>query len=100
MKESLTSPEGSPTRFVKMWIALNSLYGQRHYEGRRSDRREQEDFDAFLAILIRIGEGVDFQRPIHGLHARIRGLISNPFIWNEYWRGERAQRRRSRPAVG
>jgi len=98
-KESFTSPEGSPTRFVKLWIALNALYGQRHYEGPRSDRREQKDFEDFVAILIRVGGGIDFQRPILGMRRRIRGLITNPFLWNEYWRGEPAYRRRSRQAV-
>lgn len=99
MKESLASPEATPARFIKMWIALNSLYGRRHYEGRRSDPREQRDFESFVGILLKIGAGAELQHPIRRTRRNIRSLISNPFLWNEYWRGERDYRQRTREAV-
>jgi hypothetical protein len=74
MQESQASPEGTPTRFIKMWIALNSLYGGRHYEGRRSDRHEQRDFESFIGILLKIGAGSELRHPIRRTRRNIRGL--------------------------
>lgn len=99
MGQSLVLPAGTPPRFANMWIALNSLYGQRHYEGRRSDRRELVDFETFTALLLRLGGGTDLQQAIRRVQRNLRGLASNPFLWNDYWRGERAYGRRSRQAA-
>jgi hypothetical protein len=99
MKQALELPAGTPLRFANMWIALNSLYGQRHYEGRRSDRRELMDFEAFTALVLRVGGGTELQQAIRRIQRNLRRLASNPFLWNEYWRGEQSYRRRSRKAV-
>lgn len=99
MSQSLALPAGTPPRFVNMWIALNSLYGQRHYEGRRSDRRELDDFETFTALLLRLGGGADMQHAIRRIQRNLRGLASNPFLWNDHWRGERTYRPRSREAA-
>lgn len=99
MGQSLALPAGTPPRFVNMWIAMNSLYGQRHYEGRRSDRRELVDFETFTALFLRLGGGTDLQQAIRRLQRSLRGLAANPFLWNDYWRGERAYRQCSRQAA-
>lgn len=86
MRKALRSRQGAPVRFVELWIALNALYGQRHYEDPGTGGTEAEDFGHFVEMLLRIDGSSEIQRVCRRVSARVRSLVANPFLWNEYWR--------------
>jgi hypothetical protein len=91
--------KATPVKFVELWIALNALYGQRHYENHPPDRSEQEDFADFIRVVTSIDARNDMADSVRRLRPTFRSLIANPFLWNEYWRGERTYERVSRNAL-
>lgn len=91
--------KATPVKFVELWIALNALYGQRHYENRPADRSEQDDFADFVRTLSSIDARAEVTDTVRRLRPAFRSLIANPFLWNEYWRAERGYQRLSRDAL-
>ena len=99
LMRAVQTEKATPVKFVELWIALDALYGQRHYENRPADRSEQDDFADFLRIITSIDARDEVTDTASRLHRTFRSLIANPFLWNEYWRGERTYQRRSRDAL-
>lgn len=84
------SVEDRPPRFVELWIAFNSLYGQRHYKD-GSFKGELADFMTFLAKFRKLDSASEMLQVWMGkkhVQGRIRDLIQNKFLWNEFWDGE------------
>lgn len=80
------SDQDTPSRFVDLWIGLNALYGQRSYNPGRGPN-EKRDFQHFLN---RLSQTDHANRELSSCMKRMEkhalGLISNKYLWNEFWR--------------
>ena len=89
----------SQLRFVFLWIALNSLYGRRHYADRTL--RDRDDFRDFVERIERIdAEPGKLKAVAKRIEIDALEIVANPFLHNEYWRGERRDFRAAQTGVG
>lgn len=89
------TPEDTPPRFVDLWIGLNALYGSRPYDpGFKPDEKRD-----FLHLFRKVMYADRADRKVPGLAKRIErracGLIENPHLWYEFWRGDHALLKRA-----
>lgn len=86
------SAEDRPPKFVDLWIAFNSLYGLQHYK-QDSFKGEKADFVGFLTRVNGLHHQNALNDWVHKKHVqgRIRDLIQNKFLWNEFWDGNQEE---------
>jgi hypothetical protein len=80
------SPEDTPTRFLELWIALNSLYGCRRYE-QMWESKEQDEFRHFMEKLRTLDASI---LDLPALMKRIglatsKQLVKNKYLWKDFW---------------
>ena len=79
-----------PPRFIELWIALNALYGQPTY-GKSSRTTEEDYFKLFMGSLVQL-DFSEKQLPaaMKRMERRVKGLLRNKYLWNDFWRGDPA----------
>jgi len=89
------SQDDLPPRFVELWIALNALYGQPTYE-KRSRVTEEDYFSLFMGSLVQLDMSErQLTASMKRIERRVRGLVKNKYLWNEFWRRDPASLERN-----
>jgi len=71
-------------KFVFLWIAFDSLFGQAEYMGRRSD------LDKFLTKVIELDGGESLPAAMSGVRAEALVLVQLKYLYRGYWTDARS----------
>ena len=88
------SQDDFPPRFIELWIALNALYGQPTYG--KSVRTTEEDYFKLFMVSLVLLDLSDKKLPVtmKRIERRVKGLLRNKYLWNDFWRGDPAAYKR------
>jgi hypothetical protein len=73
-------------RFIFLWIAFNSLYGQAKYRLRGPGRGpEERDIETFLGLVVRLDRDGRVDRELRAVRGAAEELIADPFLDDDCW---------------